>query len=68
MILVHMYVKGKLLAVISKCFEFLQRLTEFFAGSDKPSMLFFAAHKGLNASNCWHFNIFEQESFHAQLS
>ena len=26
------------------------------------------ANKCLNANNCWHFNIYEQEKFHAQLS
>ena len=36
----------------------------FFSGSDKPIMLFFLL---LNV-NCWHFNIYEQEKFHAQLS
>ena len=25
------------------------------------------ANKCLNASNCWHFNIYEQDKFHAQL-
>ena len=37
-------------------------------GSDKPrnaKMLFFLLK---NANNCWHFNIYEQEKFHAQLS
>ena len=29
-------------------------------GSDMARMLFFL--------NCWHFNIYEQENFHAQLS
>ena len=28
----------------------------------------FPAHKCLNANNCWHFKIYEQEKFHAQLS
>ena len=28
----------------------------------------FPAHKSLNADNCWHLNIYEQEKFHAQLS
>ena len=36
-----------------------------FSGSDKPRLLFFLL---LNANNCWHFNINEQEKFHAQLS
>ena len=31
-------------------------------GSDKPRMLFFTL------INCWHFNIYEQEKFHAQLN
>ena len=31
-------------------------------------MLFFPAHKCYNANNCWHFNIYEQEKFHAQLT
>ena len=26
------------------------------------------ANKCLNANNCWHFNIYEQDKFHAQLS
>ena len=26
------------------------------------------ANKCLNAKNCWHFNIYEQDKFHAQLS
>ena len=25
------------------------------------------ADKCLNANNCWHFNIYEQDTFHAQL-
>ena len=29
---------------------------------------YFPAHKCYNANNCWHFNIYEQEKFHAQLS
>ena len=29
---------------------------------------FFPAYKCLNANNCWHFNIYEQEKFHAHLS
>ena len=28
---------------------------------------YFSAHNCLNANNCWHFNIYEQEKFHAQL-
>ena len=39
-----------------------------FLSLDKPRMLFFPAHKCLNANNCWHFNIYEEEKFHAQLS
>ena len=31
-------------------------------------MLFFLAHKYENANNRWHFKIYEQEKFHAQLS
>ena len=34
-----------------------------FLGSDKPRMLFF-----LLINNCWHFNIYELEKFHAELS
>ena len=26
------------------------------------------ANKCLNANNCWHFNIYEHDKFHAQLS
>ena len=37
-----------------------------FVDSDKPRMLFFPAHKFLNANSCWHFNIYEQEKFYAQ--
>ena len=40
----------------------------FFLGSDKPIMLFFLLQNVKNANNCWHFNIYEQEKFHAQLS
>ena len=29
---------------------------------------YFSAHKCLNANNCWHFNIYEREKVHAQLS
>ena len=36
-----------------------------FSGSDKPRMLFFLLK---NANDCWHFNIYELENFHAQLS
>ena len=36
-----------------------------FLGSDKPGMLFFPL---INVNNCWHFNIYEQEKIHAQLS
>ena len=25
-------------------------------------------HKYLNANNCWHFNIYEHDKFHAQLN
>ena len=35
-----------------------------FKGSDKPRMPFFP----LNANDCWHCNIYEQEKFHDQLS
>ena len=28
----------------------------------------YPANKCLNANNCWHFNIYEQDKFHAQLS
>ena len=28
----------------------------------------FPVHICQNANNCWHFNIYEQEKFHAQLS
>ena len=28
----------------------------------------FSAHKCRNANNCWHFNIYEQEKFHAEFS
>ena len=47
-----------------------------FLGSDKPRMLFFPLINvkmptivGILTfmSNCWHFNIYEQENFHAQL-
>ena len=34
----------------------------FFSSSDKFRMLFFLAN------NCWHFNIYEREKIHAQLS
>ena len=33
----------------------------FFSDSDRSRMLFFH-------NNCWHFNIYEQEKFQAQLS
>ena len=33
-----------------------------FSSSDNPRMLFSCSY------NCWHFNIYEQEKFHAQLS
>ena len=39
-----------------------------FLGSDKPRMVFFPFIKVKNANNCWHFNIYEQEKFHAQFS
>ena len=39
-----------------------------FLGSDKPSMLCFPPINVKNANNCWHFKIYEQEKFHAQLS
>ena len=46
-----------------------------FSDSDKPKMLFsllinvkMPTIKCYNANNCWHFNIYEQEKFHAQLS
>ena len=31
-------------------------------------MLFFMLMKCYNANSCWHFNIYEQEKIHAQLS
>ena len=34
-----------------------------FSGSDKLRMLF-----SLLINDCWHFNIYEQEKFHALLS
>ena len=40
----------------------------FFSGSGKPRMLFFPLINVKNANNGWHFNIFERENFHAQLS
>ena len=41
----------------------------FFLDSDKPRMLFPPpVHKCQSANNCWHFNIYKQENFHAQLS
>ena len=48
----------------------------FFLGADKPRMLFFPLINVkmptivgiLTANNCWHFNIYEQEKNHAQLS
>ena len=27
-----------------------------------------SANKSKNANNCWHFNIYKQDKFHAQLS
>ena len=47
-----------------------------FLGSDKPRMLFFPLINVkmptivgiLTFNNCWHFNIYEQEKFRAQLS
>ena len=47
---------------------------QHFSGSDRPRMLFFLFTNvkmptiaGI-LKNCWHFNIYEQEKFHAQLS
>ena len=36
-------------------------------GSGKPRMLIFPAYKCSNVNSCWHFNINEQEKFHAHL-
>ena len=33
---------------------------QLFSGSDKPRMLLFLLIN-VNANNCWHFNIYEQE-------
>ena len=38
-----------------------------FLGSDKPKMLSFPLILTF-MSNCWHFNIYEQEKFHTRLS
>ena len=54
---------------------------KLFIASDKQRMLFFPLinvkmptivgiltfYKCYNANSCWHFNIYEQENFHAQL-
>ena len=39
-----------------------------FSGSDKPRTLFFLLIKVEMPTFCWHFSIYEQEIFHAQLS
>ena len=42
-----------------------------FLGSDKPRMLFFPlinVKMPTVVGSCWHFNIYDQENFHAQLS
>ena len=39
----------------------------FFKAQISPNAIF-PAHVCYNANNCWHFNIYEQEKFHAQLS
>ena len=38
-----------------------------FSDSDKRRMLFFLLIN-VKMPSCWHFNIYEQEKFHAQLS
>ena len=38
-----------------------------FTGSGQPRMLFSCTYM-LNATNYWHFNIYEQEKFYAQMS
>ena len=40
---------------------------QLFTGSGKPIILFFKLIN-VKINNCWHFNIYEQEKFHAQLS
>ena len=40
----------------------------FFLGSDKPKMLFLSLINVKMPTIFWHFNIYEQEKFHAQLS
>ena len=46
--------------------------SSFFPDSDKPRMLFFLLINvkipTIVGKNCWHFNIYEQEKFHAKLS
>ena len=32
------------------------------------SKYFYHVHKCLNANNCWHFNIYEQDEFHDELA
>ena len=39
-----------------------------FSGSDKHRKLFFLLIQVEMPTNCWHFNIYEQEKFHGQLS
>ena len=42
---------------------------QLFPNSDKPrTNANFPAHNCQNANNCWHFNIYELDKFHAQLS
>ena len=52
---------------------------QHLSGSEKPRMLFFLLINVkmptivgiltfMSRKNCWHFNIYEQEKFHAQLS
>ena len=35
---------------------------------NSSKLFFYPAYKCLNANNCWHFNTYEQDKFHAKLS
>ena len=46
--------------------EMLQ--TELFSGFQTLRCYIYPAHKYQNANNWWHFNIYDHDKFHAQLS